>query len=121
MSLLVLALLLASYAQPTSHIQYKPSPTFAIGRFRPVESCEAMSGPDLADSPTPILDNMSFARVSFIVGYDGQVYSAFILLSNGTRASDRYVLKVINAWRFHPATCNGVPVDSEGMVTFIRQ
>jgi TonB family protein len=121
MSLLALALLVASFAQPAKHIEYTPSPTFAVGKFRAVEECGAMSGPEMVNSPTPILDNVSFARVSFIVGYDGQIYSPFILISNGTRRSDAYVLKVISTWRFHPATCNGEPVDAEGMVTFIRQ
>jgi TonB family protein len=121
MPLLVLALLVASYAQPSKRLEYIPSPTIAVGQFRPVETCQDMTEPETMDSPTPLLGNESVARVSFIVGYDGRVYSPFILVSNQTRAKDSLVLKVLNTWRFRPATCDGVPVDVEGLVTFIRQ
>jgi TonB family protein len=55
--------------------------------------------------------------VSFIVGTDGHVHSAFILDSGGPN-EDKVVLRTIRTWRYRPALCNGVPTDSEARVRF---
>ena len=56
-------------------------------------------------------------RVSFIVGSDGHVHSAFVLDSGGLD-QDQIVLRTIRFWRYRPALCNGVPTDSEARVRF---
>jgi TonB family protein len=55
--------------------------------------------------------------VSFIVGADGHVYSAFVLDSGGP-GEDQIVLRAVRFWRYRPALCNGVPIDSEAQVRF---
>ena len=57
-------------------------------------------------------------RVSFIIGSDGNVHSAFIL-NSGSPEEDRLVLRTVNLWRYRPALCNGVPTDSEARVRFM--
>jgi len=56
-------------------------------------------------------------RVSFIVGSDGHVHDAFILDSGGP-GEDQIVLRAVRFWRYRPALCNGVPIDSEALVRF---
>ena len=56
-------------------------------------------------------------RVSFIIGSDGHVYSAFVLNSDRPN-DDEAVLRAISLWRYRPALCNGVPTDSEARVRF---
>jgi TonB family protein len=55
--------------------------------------------------------------VSFIIGTDGRVHSPLILES-AEPAEDDSVLKVVRAWRYRPATCNGVPTEAEAKIEF---
>ncbi len=59
-------------------------------------------------------------KVSFIIGADGRVHSPLILVSGGP-AGDRNVLQTVRAWRYRPATCNGVPTETEGKIEFSRR
>ena len=59
-------------------------------------------------------------KVSFIIGADGRVHSPLILESVGA-AGDRNVLQTVRAWRYRPATCNGVPTEAEGKIEFSRR
>ena len=59
-------------------------------------------------------------KVSFIIGADGRVHSPLILQSAGP-AGDRNVLRTVRAWRYRPATCNGVPTEAEGKIEFSRR
>jgi TonB family protein len=59
-------------------------------------------------------------KVSFIIGIDGRVHSPLILVSAGL-AGDRHVLRTVRTWRYRPATCNGVPTETEGKVEFSNQ
>ena len=71
-------------------------------------------------TPDPLLhvqDDDLNVRVSFIVGSDGHVHSAFVLDSGGS-AEDQIVLRAVRFWRYRPALCNGVPTDSEARVRF---
>jgi TonB family protein len=56
-------------------------------------------------------------RVSFLVGLDGRVQSAFVLDSGGAD-DDSAVLRAVRGWRYRPARCNGVPTSSEIRVRF---
>jgi TonB family protein len=56
-------------------------------------------------------------KVSFIIGTDGRVHSPLILESAGP-TGDRRVLQTVRTWRYRPATCNGVPTETEGKVEF---
>ena len=76
--------------------------------------------PEALLTPDPLLhvqsDDLN-VRVSFIVGADGQVHSAFVLESGGAD-EDQSVLRAVRYWRYRPALCNGVPTDSEAQVRF---
>ena len=56
-------------------------------------------------------------KVSFIIGTDGRVHSPLILESAGL-PGDRHVLQTVRSWRYRPATCNGVPTETEGKIEF---
>lgn len=97
-----------------------------ISEFSPVSEplalpkCGNVRPPEALLTPDPLLhaqdDDMN-VRVSFIVGSDGQVHSAFVLNSGGPD-EDQIVLRAVRFWRYRPALCNGVPTDSEALIRF---
>lgn len=100
-----------------------------ISEFAPVSEplalskCNDARPPEALLSPDPPLhdqDDDLNVRVSFIVGADGRVHSAFVLDSGGP-AKDLMVLQAVHLWRYRPALCNGVPTDSEALVRFRRR
>jgi TonB family protein len=85
--------------------------------------CRVVSPPEALLTPDPLLpvqDDDLKVRVSFIIGADGHVHSAYILDSGGPEEDER-ILRVIRFWRYRPALCNGIPTDSEALVRFILQ
>jgi TonB family protein len=97
-----------------------------ISEFSPVSEplalpkCGDVRPPEALLTPDPLLhvqDDDLQVRVSFIVGSDGNVHSAFVLDSGGPD-EDRIVLRAVRFWRYRPALCNGVPTDSEALVRF---
>jgi TonB family protein len=97
-----------------------------ISEFSPVSEplalpkCGDVRPPEALLTPDPLLqgqDDYLNVRVSFIVGADGRVHSAFILES-GSPDEDQTVLRAVRFWRYRPALCNGVPTDSEARVRF---
>jgi TonB family protein len=85
--------------------------------------CESVRPPEALLTPDPLLsaeDENLFVGVSFIVGTDGRVHSAFVLNSGGAY-EDQVVLRAVRQWRYRPALCNGVPTDSEARVRFSLQ
>jgi TonB family protein len=91
-----------------------------IRRISSIPSCEDVQPPEPLTTPDPLLAPSPRTRkvkVSFIVGTDGRVHSPLILQSAGV-AGDHRVLQTIRTWRYRPATCNGVPAETEGNVEF---
>ena len=97
-----------------------------ISEFSPVSEplalpkCGNVRPPEALLTPDPLLDVKDDdlnVRVSFIVGSDGHVHSAFVLDSGGSD-EDQIVLRAVRFWRYRPALCNGVPTDSEARVRF---
>lgn len=97
-----------------------------ISEFSPVSQplalpkCGNVRPPEALLTPDPLLhvqDDDLNVRVSFIVGSDGHVHSAFVLDSGGPD-EDQIVLRAVRFWRYRPALCNGVPTDSEARVRF---
>jgi len=97
-----------------------------ISEFGPASSalalprCGDVRPPEALLTPDPLLpaaDESLLVRVSFIVGSDGHVYSAFVLNSAGPD-DDQAVLRTMRQWRYRPALCNGVPTDFEARVRF---
>ncbi len=83
-------------------------------------SCEATEPPEALATPDPLFGPSMAATqiaVSFIVGTDGRVHSPLMLESLGP-SGDRIVLDAVRAWRYRPATCNGVPTEVEGKIAF---
>jgi TonB family protein len=83
-------------------------------------SCEQVQAPVALATPDPLLTPAGrgkTVRVSFIIGTDGHVHSPLILESAGM-AGDRHVLETVRRWRYRPATCNGVPTETEGKIEF---
>ena len=83
-------------------------------------SCEQNQAPVALATPDPLLTPAGRGkkvRVSFIIGTDGHVHSPLILESAGM-AGDRHVLDTVRRWRYRPATCNGVPTETEGKIEF---
>jgi len=85
--------------------------------------CEDSQPPQALTTPNPMLLPAGAelkVKVSFIIGADGHVHSPLILQSGGT-VGDRNVLRTVRSWRYRPATCNGVPTESEGKIEFSRR
>jgi TonB family protein len=83
-------------------------------------SCGEVQPPEALTTPDPLFTTSAFGhkvKVSFIIGIDGRVHSPLILESGGL-AGDRRVLQTVRSWRYRPATCNGVPTETEGKVEF---
>ncbi len=83
-------------------------------------SCEEVQPPEALATPNPLFTPNARGRkvkVSFIIGTDGRVHSPLILESSGL-VGDWHVLRTVRTWRYRPATCNGVPTETEGKVEF---
>ena len=83
-------------------------------------ACEEVQPPEALTTPDPLYTRAGRGqkvKVSFIIGTDGRVHSPLILESAGL-AGDRHVLETVRTWRYRPATCNGVPTETEGKIEF---
>jgi TonB family protein len=82
--------------------------------------CAEVQPPEPLTTPDPLYTPAARGqkvKVSFIIGTDGRVHSPLILQSAGL-AGDRRVLQTVRTWRYRPATCNGVPTETEGKIEF---
>ncbi len=82
--------------------------------------CADVQPPEALTTPDPLYTPAARGqkvKVSFIIGTDGRVHSPLILESAGL-AGDRHVLQTVRTWRYRPATCNGVPTETEGKIEF---
>jgi TonB family protein len=83
-------------------------------------SCEDIQPPEALATPNPLVTPAARGKnvkVSFIIGTDGRVHSPLILESAGM-LGDWHVLQTVRTWRYRPATCNGVPTETEGKIEF---
>jgi TonB family protein len=86
-------------------------------------SCEDVHPPEALTTPDPLYSlgaRGQKVKVSFIIGTDGRVHSPLILESAGL-PGDRRVLQTVRTWRYRPATCNGVPTETEGKIEFFSR
>lgn len=86
------------------------------GSFLP--ACYDTVNPIPVNTPNPLLNGHAFVVVDFIVGWDGAMYSPFVLDGSANDPAVRAVLQAMRGWRFRPGRCNGAPTNSEGRVTF---
>jgi TonB family protein len=86
-------------------------------------ACEDVQPPEALTTPDPLFTPTGHGKkvkVSFIIGTDGRVHSPLILESAGL-SGDRHVLQTVRTWRYRPATCNGVPTETEGKIEFFSR
>ncbi len=77
-------------------------------------SCARTTDPEPISTPNPVLESMDEpVVVNFIIGWNGEVYEP-LMLSGENERDNREVLRIVKTWRFRPATCNEVPVDTAG-------
>ena len=91
-----------------------------VRRISSRPSCGDVQPPEALTTPDPLITTSVLGRrvkISFIIGTDGRVHSPLILESAGM-AGDRRVLQTVRTWRYRPATCNGIPTETEGKVEF---
>ncbi len=84
------------------------------------QTCEQVEDPVALATPDPLSippGHGKRVQVSFIIGTDGRVHSPLILESAGL-SGDRRVIDTVRTWRYRPATCNGVPTETEGKIEF---
>jgi len=111
----------ATLTQNEPHISGRPTRAaqfVAVPHTR--SACEKIQPPQPLTTPDPLFtfsNRGEKVKVSFIVGTDGRVHSPLILESAGI-AGDRRVLDTVRTWRYRPATCNGVPTETEGKIEF---
>jgi TonB family protein len=82
--------------------------------------CDDVQPPEAIATPHPLSTPEARGqkvKVSFIIGTDGKVHSPLILESAGT-AGDFRVLQTVRTWKYRPATCHGIPTETEGKVEF---
>lgn len=95
----------------------------SITNAQPRVTCENTAAPEPLATPEPLLaDGKPGGRIviSFIIGTDGRVHSPLILQTSD-EIHDAIVLTAVRSWKFRPATCNGVPAESDGTVEFSRR
>lgn len=97
----------ASHYANVAHISSRPS-------------CEDVEPPQALSTSSPLFAASSYGhkvKISFIIGTDGHVHSPLILESSGI-LGDWHVLQAVRTWRYRPATCNGVPTETEAKIEF---
>jgi TonB family protein len=103
-----------------AHSLSRSSQFVEIQHLTQERACEQVEPPVALATPDPLFISSGpekRVRVSFIIGTDGHVHSPLILVSAGL-SGDRRVLDTVRTWRYRPATCNGVPTETEGKIEF---
>jgi TonB family protein len=111
---------LAQRENQVSRTLTRASEFVAVPHISPLPDCEDVRPPEALTTPDPLFTTTGRGKrvkVSFIIGTDGHVHSPLILESAGI-AGDRHVLQTVRTWRYRPATCNGVPTETEGKIEF---
>ena len=87
------------------------------GSFIPVRDANNLCGQFTAPEPVSTREPMDFggdarARLNFVVNSTGQVNGVVILNVSG-QLDQQALVEAVIGWRFHPALCDGAPIDSE--------
>ena len=56
-------------------------------------------------------------KIRFVIGTDGRLHKMAVINSAG-HVADSKAFNALRRWRYEPATCNGVPIETEGIVEF---
>jgi hypothetical protein len=123
-----LLLVSTAFAQPprtlpdkptTRKIEYIAMKVSNYGVESPVDfACSRYTAPDAQDTPNPLLTQDTKIDVDVVIGWDGKIYSPFVL--GGDEKNSSYVLKTLSSWRFRPALCGGTPINTEATIRFRR-
>lgn len=115
-------ILLISIFMPRPIPSPRVAPTEVLIRFQPqFPVCEHVTVPEALNTPLPLLPEHSYGVVDFIVGQDGRVYNPIFLKTSMDKGHNLYVLKAVNAWRFRPAMCDDIPMQTEGRTLVLRR
>ena len=107
-----------THEQPISRGLTRASQFAGVPHVSSQPACEDVEPPQPLTTPNPLFTpSGGKVKVSFIIGTDGRVHSPLILESAGM-AGDRHVLETVRTWRYRPATCHGVPTETEGKIEF---
>jgi len=98
--------------------EYKTVANTGYGDRSGLAACYDTVNPTPVNTPNPLLNGPSLVVVDFIVGWDGAVYSPFVLEGSVNDPDVRAVLQAMRGWRFRPGKCNGAPTSAEGRVKF---
>ncbi len=121
----IAAVLLVVVAQATPASPSKPlmlnirpvihrSKLLRMGRV----DCEFMKEAEARNSPDPPPSLRHPLVVSFVIGYDGSVYSPFVLESSPSDNADD-IIRLVQSWKYYPATCNYASESTEALVVFV--
>jgi TonB family protein len=120
-SVLAIVFAVQLWARPTALNIPFPSATQPAGawnetvHFAPVRdrqrSCAIYMPPELISRREPLGAKGANAILNFVITRRGEVNDLVLLNSAG--ASNNAAANAVSGWRFRPATCDGVPTDSE--------
>jgi hypothetical protein len=109
-----------AFAPTQRRIEYQDIGTGQYGvRDGQTSACEHTALPEPLDTPNPVLREGASVLVDVVIGWDGKIYSGFVL--DGNLKNYKTVEDTLRSWRFRPATCNGSPVNVEGRISFSRR
>jgi hypothetical protein len=112
------ALRTPNFGSVTRIEEYKTVGQTGYGDRSGMSACYDTINPTPVNTPNPLLNGPSVVVVDFIVGWDGVVYSPFVMEGSINDPDVRAVLQAMRGWRFRPGRCNGAPANSEGRVKF---
>ncbi|MEP6644440.1 MAG: energy transducer TonB [Acidobacteriaceae bacterium] len=107
-------------ANSVSNLELRLISHTTLRRVLMSDNCEIAHDPEALATPNPLWDGPDPSpkvTVSFIVGREGGVESPLILESSA-EGKGRNILDTLRRWRYRPAMCNGVAVESEAEVQF---
>jgi len=81
-------------------------------------ACAHTTDPTPLYTPNPTLQEGPDVAMSLIVGVDGRPFAGFVLSGSDNDFNVRAIFGAMEKWRFRPATCNGVPTESQGVIVF---
>jgi len=76
-------------------------------------SCEQYRAPEPVSTREPLgYGRGARARLNFIIDADGNVNGVMIMSLSG-QLDQQSLMEAVIGWRFRPALCDGIPIDSE--------
>ena len=121
----MIALLLSFLAVGVLPADNSAMNTVPPGDSRPVEPCAGVfKKAESVHAPIPLgaslheeCKSLGTPVVSFRIAKDGRAEKAKILQSSRCKKADDELIRCVSKWVFNPATCDGIPQESESNVS----